>query len=237
MERIIIPCGGVGARMVDLDIPKCLAPIPVHGGTGTIPLLGRLLGQLEAAGYLDRVTLLLGYRAEIIRKQFPNIPFLMIQNPEAPRNLMSGIADALQQFDESTYLFILGDTIWSMAALKKVLTNTDQHMGLAFFGQSQVGGEMYAVYIVDDVGNEYLRRFCMERPAVFSPYGNRAKVVDGVPKKTMAFITAKFNDFFSHALVVLSPRFRKIHVSPVHDMDTIEDYQAICRNVKKGIYG
>ena len=188
---------------------------------------------------LDKVHLLLGYKADLVKSKHPDLPYFMIKRPDKPQNLMTGLRDLFEQMPDSDYTIILGDTVWRMRSLERLFDPTHTGpLGLGFFGdQWQVGGEIFAFKPLAEAGNKIIREICKEQPLIASNYGNLLIRKGTKPVKAMMFHDARLNDFLTHMRTLHDDRLRKIVVSDVVDIDKIDEYTSIKKRIKKGIYG
>jgi choline kinase len=213
----------MGQRFESFDSPKCLLPLP-----GGQTVLGRLLEQIYQIGYFNEVVLLLGYKAVEVTR--PEIPHILISDPDNPKNLMSGIASYLDSSDYEKYSFLLGDTVWSTKVLHDCLDydgpSGNPRSGIRYFSSKRdVGGETFMVDVCNAWGNEFIRSYCKTRPLTFSPFGNLHRSHLGRRQPCMKFESAKLNDFYRHIQVTAeAPGFRKIVTTSVMDIDNNEDY-------------
>ena len=234
---LLITCGGYGARLDTFNGPKCLAPIPIYNQNGTETILDRQLRQLTELGVVDQVHLLLGFQADMVKKKYPDLKYFMITDPNHPKNIVSGIADFLNQYAGTRYTFLLGDTVWHTQRLAMVFDRMEHPRGITYFASmNHVGGETFAVRVFNDTGDGYFRRICTEKPDIISPFGKKSQLTSRSYVKTMPFENARLNDFFSHMLVHLDPNYRKTVVKPVEDIDNPEEWEEIGEMIKKGVF-
>lgn len=87
MIEVIILAAGVGSRLrpITLDVPKCM--VPVNG----VPLIGRLIKQLQQHSNISRINIVLGYKSDIVIEYLKdcNINFIINRDFESTNNMYS----------------------------------------------------------------------------------------------------------------------------------------------------
>ena len=75
--KCVILAAGISSRMRSLtgEVPKCLLSV------GGRPILQRIIENVLLAG-VDRIGIVLGYKADLVREKFPNTQVQFIDNPE-----------------------------------------------------------------------------------------------------------------------------------------------------------
>jgi hypothetical protein len=242
-EKILIACGGVALRMNGWDSTKCLLPIPSnHQQEGlSETLIERLVRQLDMCGIQkSSITLILGYKASEVQKVIPWLSTITIKNPGCPESIMTGIRDALEQLpDLDRYTIIMGDTIWDPTVLFQVFWDwSTRPSGIAFFGNPPDHGEMYAMRIVSDAGNAYLRDILSRQPDLFTCYGTKFAYLKSKKQKqkVLPFNLCRINDFYRHMQTTIGSSIKKVQLTGVKDIDNDVQYHNVVRDIRKGVY-
>lgn len=105
--NVVILAAGEGTRLRPLTerVPKCMVPLAGR------PLLARQLDALDRAG-LDRVTLVVGYRADVVRDAFPGRAFRdnpdyattnMVHSLMCARDILTAGDDVLVAYSDIVY--------------------------------------------------------------------------------------------------------------------------------------
>lgn len=113
----IILAAGRGSRLGEItrDQPKCLTPLAGR------PLLEWQLAALRAAG-IDRIALVTGYRAELLRS-FGTVRF---HNPRwADTNMVASLACAAEWLQAGTTIVSYSDIVYGRAVVRKLLAAQD----------------------------------------------------------------------------------------------------------------
>jgi D,D-heptose 1,7-bisphosphate phosphatase len=113
--RALILAGGFGTRLAHIvkDVPKPMAPI------GSRPFLEYLVDRLGASGIVD-ITLLTGYKAEVIMRHFGDgtsrALSISYSNEDSPLGTGGAIKAALESLDrsEEDVLVLNGDTFFDL---------------------------------------------------------------------------------------------------------------------------
>lgn len=124
-ERIFI-CGGGSGHRITGNVPKMLFKLP--SGEIVLDRHFRLL-----AGYDIPVTLCIGYRKELVRIMYPDYETVVTYDPDNPTGILCCMKEILDTYKLRSYVFLLGDTIWSRRALAQALDSRYEKQ-IVFFG-------------------------------------------------------------------------------------------------------
>jgi len=236
MEKIFIMCAGFGWRVKGYSVPKCLLELPDPKGVTTV--LARMLSQIEVRGKRDVVTVVTGYESQMIKNAFPELSTLQVSDSKPDRNLLTSIRDVLASTDSDDYMILLGDTVWSSLGISTLFEDPpSRHInGMAFYGDNKELGEMFAFRSTTKYGSTILRDVCKNQKELYSCYGHRSTKYLGKTYKVIGFKASKLNDFYRHTQATVNNKIKKIYVPQVNDIDYDQEYETICKYMKRGYY-
>jgi choline kinase len=121
MIEVIILAAGVGSRLrpITLDVPKCM--VPVNG----IPLIGRLINQLEQHSSVSKINIVLGYKSEVVTEYFKgrNINFIFNKDYESTNNMYSFYLAIKSLSNLKDIIIINADCIYDDSIILSVFTS------------------------------------------------------------------------------------------------------------------
>lgn len=121
MTDVIILAAGVGSRLrpITNSIPKCMVSV------NDVPLIERLLKQLNSIGSEIKIHIVLGYRAEVVIDRFKNfnINFIINDDYETTNNMYSFYLATQKINNISDMMIINADCIYDYEIVKKSLNS------------------------------------------------------------------------------------------------------------------
>jgi choline kinase len=148
MIEIIILAAGVGSRLrpITLEIPKCM--IPING----IPLIGRLIKQLEEHSNISKINIVLGYKSEVVEEYLKErkVNFIINKDYESTNNMYSFYLAIKTLSDLKDLIIINADCIYDDSIISSAFTSdsscimSDEH----FFNEESMKVEIKDSYVI-----------------------------------------------------------------------------------------
>lgn len=235
-ERLYITAGGLGSRISSINTPKAIAQLP-DGGT----VLDRIMDQLSLAAPGMDITICTGFMASSVEGMFPETTTLRTMDPSNPTGILSCIHHILDVEKYDSYTFLLGDTIWSPAALKEALS-TRHVKELVFYGNRH--RPPCETYMFTVSGSYIKHLFNLLTIGDFPiPPATRRKAIEhgNLDKYAVTVSGGKLFQLNQWMLRTLTRNYardirRVTKAYPVDDFDTDEEMTIMWRDYVRGVY-
>lgn len=241
---ISILAGGRAERMgrgvKSVDCTKGLMMIPVYAANGDREtLIDRHLRLLQKVGAIEDpkdVLMCVGYKAEMVMERYPGCRFMKTYDPEDPCDVLPAFHQVLERYpNERQHTFIMGDSVWSEAALRHFLSVSAASPLVFYHGGKHIYGETFGLAVNGETGKGLVRagNDCDSMPVVNGETRWHLAGVTRIPPRDCR--TSCFEQWID--LEKLPGKMRVDHVAPVDDVDWDNDHERICAAIKRGEYG
>ena len=219
--KVIILAAGMGTRL-GLDMPKSL--IDIGGKT----ILQHQLKNLNAITDINNITLVLGYKSELIRAEYPDLSYVL--NPDfKTTNTSKSLHIGIENVDDDI-LFMNGDVVFDPKLLLPLIKNIPNN--LVFVNNAEVGDEEIK-YSLDL--NGYIKEISKQ---VVNPLGE-AVGINYIKKNDLEMFRRNLelcndNDYFEMAIelsIDQGIKFKPQNIGNTfcHEIDFPEDLEIVKR--------
>jgi hypothetical protein len=225
-EHIFIACGGVGSRMLDTRLPKCMLPIPIYQSTEEEMILSRTLRLLETD---IPITLLTGYRSEMVELAYPHLDTLQTLQADNPGGILTAMKRVFQKYELDSYTFLLGDVIWSEEALEHMMKTRHQSYTTLYHDFRKGFSETYAITVMRQDMNLIYSLLHDHLPSLPPERKVNGNMRTGLRKCRIGHLDQKLRNMgHNHAIVH--------QIAAVEDVDTEEQYKNLSLCVATGLF-
>lgn len=229
-EYIFITCGGSGHRLQEtMPYPKAMVELPC-GNT----VLGRLTSILI---FKFTVVFCTGYKTELIKKHFYGGTYLATYDVDNPTNILNCFKKVMNFYEQDTYTFILGDTIWHPKALEQALSQRLNKPIMTYRARNNPVCEYYMITFSGEGIDMFKEVYALGKlPKAL----NTDKGADVAIDQCKILHLAKYlagNPHTCKKNIGGDPRFGGFaNQFPVTDFDTQEQLDKVIKDYKDGVY-
>ena len=225
---------GRGVLSVDKTKSLMIIPRPDGGKEMILERTIRLLNILNSINDDSDILLCTGYKEELVKSSFPNCQFLTTYDVDDPTDVLPAYGKVIDAFPNlSRHIFLDGDVVWSMQALKHFLLHQDKAPMVLYHGTNPYYCEIFGFVLNGQDGMSIVRN-ALDRESMPVIKGEiRWKGHDVVPIKQCR--TSTMEQWID--LNKIPGKLRVFQSGAVDDVDWDKDHQRITNEIKKGVYG